>query len=242
MGTAAQSFPYIDEPVEKSALSVEPLATTPAASAPPADIQVAVVRQPRSKRIVDVTLAGTAILLLSPLLLVLLLAVAADTRANPIFVQERTGRGGRPFRMYKFRTMAKDAERRLEALRHLNEVPWPMFKIRKDPRITRLGRFLRSASLDELPQLLNIIKGDMSIVGPRPPLPHEVAVYSSDHARRLSVLPGLTGLWQVSGRADCTFELAVALDLRYIDTQSLRTDIAIILRTFSAVVRGKGAY
>jgi lipopolysaccharide/colanic/teichoic acid biosynthesis glycosyltransferase len=263
MEAAAQGYPYAevsDLGPEGSALElqvsvlepelsiVEPSTTTDRIGASPVaqpttrDVKVEIVRQPVAKRILDVALASVALAILAPFLTVLLVAVAADTGASPVFVQVRTGRGGKRFRMFKFRTMVADAESRLADLMHLNEVQWPMFKIRNDPRITKLGRFLRAASLDELPQLVNILKGDMSLVGPRPPLPHEVATYTSEQARRLSVLPGLTGLWQVSGRADCSFEQAVALDLHYIDHHHWRTDVAIMLRTFGAVIRRRGAY
>jgi lipopolysaccharide/colanic/teichoic acid biosynthesis glycosyltransferase len=249
METAAQGFPYAEVSVFEPELTVlepltEPNPVIDASAAPHArqEIEVQVVRQPVAKRVIDVALASVALAILAPFLTLLLVAVAADTGASPVFVQVRTGRGGRTFRMFKFRTMVADAESRLADLIHLNEVQWPMFKMRNDPRITKLGRFLRAASLDELPQLINIVKGEMSLVGPRPPLPHEVATYTPEQARRLSVLPGLTGLWQVSGRADCSFEQAVALDLHYIDNHRLRTDITIILRTFGAVFRRRGAY
>lgn len=250
METAAQGFPYVDtaliDDVVAPALVVPamvvPTLVVPAPPQAPPDLIVDIVRQPLVKRLMDVALASAALVVLAPMLAVLLVAVALDTRASPLFVQVRTGRGGKPFRMYKMRTMVADAEQRLRDLMHLNEVQWPMFKMRNDPRITRLGRFLRASSLDEVPQLINIVKGDMSLVGPRPPLPHEVAVYTGDQARRLSVLPGLTGLWQVSGRADCSFEQAVALDLDYIDHHTIWLDLAIMFQTFGAVIRGKGAY
>jgi lipopolysaccharide/colanic/teichoic acid biosynthesis glycosyltransferase len=242
METAAQTFPYVDVPTADDSGVHDEIAG--ARVLPPADLdtEVEIVRQSAAKRILDVTLTTIALAALAPILAVLLVAVAVDTGGKPVFVQVRTGRGGKRFRMFKLRTMVADAETRLADLIHLNEAQWPMFKMRNDPRITRLGRFLRAASLDELPQLINIVKGEMSLVGPRPPLPHEVATYTAEQARRLSVLPGLTGLWQVSGRADCSFEQAVALDLHYIATHSVRTDIVIILRTVGAVFRRKGAY
>jgi lipopolysaccharide/colanic/teichoic acid biosynthesis glycosyltransferase len=245
METAAQGFPYVDTALIDGVVApalVVPALVVPAPPQAPRDLTVDIVRQPLVKRLMDVALASAALVVLAPMLAVLLVAVALDTGASPLFVQVRTGRGGKPFRMYKMRTMVADAEQRLRDLMHLNEVQWPMFKMRNDPRITRLGRFLRASSLDEVPQLINIVKGDMSLVGPRPPLPHEVAVYTNDQARRLSVLPGLTGLWQVSGRADCSFEQAVALDLDYIDHHSIWLDLAIMFQTFGAVIRGKGAY
>jgi len=242
---AVQVFPYAEEVLVEADPGADAgvdVAAPVAVPAPAPDIAVEVVRQPLAKRIVDVVLASTALVALAPLLGILLVAVALDTGASPVFVQVRTGRGGKRFRMLKLRTMVADAEKRLAELIHLNEVQWPMFKMRNDPRITKLGRFLRASSMDELPQLINIVKGDMSLVGPRPPLPHEVAVYTAEQARRLSVLPGLTGVWQVSGRADCSFEQAVALDLGYIDNHSLGMDFHIMLRTFAAVLRRNGAY
>jgi len=245
MDNAAPGIAYTDAVVvanEAATMAASLVARALPPIAPAPDLLVATAGQPRIKRVIDLVLASTAMVILSPLLGVLLVAVRLDTGTSPVFVQVRTGRGGRRFRMYKLRTMVGDAEKRLADIIHLNEVQWPMFKMRNDPRITRLGRFLRASSLDELPQLLNIIKGDMSLVGPRPPLPHEVATYTRDQARRMSVLPGLTGLWQVSGRADCSFEQAVQLDLHYIDHYSLVLDLAIMLRTFAAVLRHKGAY
>ena len=223
-------------------LASSPIVAHPVAPAAVHDVRVETIRQSPAKRLVDICLAVSALAVLAPVFALLIVAVSLDTRATPIFVQVRTGRGGRRFRMYKFRTMVADAEKRLADVVHLNEVQWPLFKIRNDPRVTRLGRILRNTSLDELPQLLNIVRGEMSLVGPRPPLPHEVAVYTPEQARRLSVLPGLTGLWQVSGRSECSFEDAVALDLRYVESNRWWTDLVIILRTFGAVFRGKGAY
>jgi lipopolysaccharide/colanic/teichoic acid biosynthesis glycosyltransferase len=242
MEAAAQSLGAVDVAEPDLAPTIE-LIDAPAAVGPRAqDFAVATVQQPSLKRVIDVVLGSTMLVLLAPFMIVLLLAVALDTRATPVFVQVRTGRGGAPFRMLKVRTMYADAEKRLAEVRHLNEVQWPMFKIRNDPRVTRLGRLLRAASLDELPQLINVIKGEMSLVGPRPPLPHEVATYTPEQARRLSVRPGLTGLWQVSGRADCSFEEAVALDLSYIDEHRMVTDLRILLRTLKVVIRRTGAY
>ncbi len=144
--------------------------------------------------------------------------------------------------MYKFRTMYVDAEARLAEIRHLNQYDDVLFKIRDDPRVTRIGRILRRFSLDEIPQLVNVLLGQMSLVGPRPPLPREVAVYPADVRRRLAVKPGLTGLWQVSGRSDLPWEEAVKLDLRYVENWSFSLDLMILLRTLSAVCRASGAY
>jgi lipopolysaccharide/colanic/teichoic acid biosynthesis glycosyltransferase len=144
--------------------------------------------------------------------------------------------------MYKFRTMVVDAERLLDGLIERNEGDGVLFKMRDDPRITRTGRWLRRFSLDELPQLINVLRGEMSLVGPRPPLPEEVAAYPSDMRRRLAVSPGLTGLWQVSGRSDLSWEETVRLDLRYVENWSFSLDLVILLRTLSAVCRSSGAY
>ena len=165
------------------------------------------------------------------------------TSAGPaIFRQERVGRFGEPFQLYKFRTMVVDAELKKAALASQNDGNGLLFKVRSDPRVTRTGAWLRRWSLDELPQLLNVLKGDMSLVGPRPPLPDEVARYTDYVRRRLVVKPGITGLWQVSGRSDLPWEEAVRLDLRYVENWSLSLDLVILLRTLTAVCRGAGAY
>jgi exopolysaccharide biosynthesis polyprenyl glycosylphosphotransferase len=187
---------------------------------------------------------GAAVLLavLSPVLAGIALAIRVDSAGPVLFRQIRVGKDGREFEMYKFRTMHTDAEARLDQLRHLNESDGVLFKMRDDPRVTRVGRWLRRLSLDELPQLLNVFAGGMSFVGPRPPLPAEVAAYPDDVRRRLVVKPGMTGLWQVSGRSDLPWEEAVRLDLRYVENWSLSLDLVILLRTLSAVTRGAGAY
>jgi lipopolysaccharide/colanic/teichoic acid biosynthesis glycosyltransferase len=152
------------------------------------------------------------------------------------------GRGGDEFRVVKFRTMVVDAERLKGQLLESNEFDGVLFKIRNDPRITKVGALLRRYSLDELPQLLNVVRGEMSLVGPRPPLPDEVARYRTDVRRRLVVKPGMTGLWQVSGRSDLTWEESVRLDLRYVENWSLILDLQILWKTWSVVTRGEGAY
>jgi exopolysaccharide biosynthesis polyprenyl glycosylphosphotransferase len=177
-----------------------------------------------------------------PLLLAVALCVRCTSRGPVLFRQVRVGRDGRLFRIFKFRSMYVDAEARLAELRHLNEHDGVLFKIRDDPRVTPVGRYLRRFSLDELPQLLNVLLGQMSLVGPRPPLPVEVAAYADDVRRRLAVKPGMTGLWQVSGRSDLPWEEAVRLDLRYVENWSLSLDLVILLRTMTAVVRSSGAY
>jgi lipopolysaccharide/colanic/teichoic acid biosynthesis glycosyltransferase len=159
-----------------------------------------------------------------------------------LFRQVRVGKNGEEFCVYKFRSMHVDAEERLAALAELNESDGVLFKMRNDPRVTRVGRLLRRYSLDELPQLLNVILGDMALVGPRPPLPREVANYASDVHRRLLVKPGITGLWQVSGRSDLSWEDSVRLDLYYVENWSLALDLQILWKTFSAVLASRGAY
>jgi exopolysaccharide biosynthesis polyprenyl glycosylphosphotransferase len=188
--------------------------------------------------------AALALLVLAPLLAVCALAIRLDRNApGPAFFRQiRVGRHGKPFAIYKFRTMRDDAEDLLAELRALNEHDGALFKVRQDPRITRVGRFLRRYSLDELPQLINVLRGEMSLVGPRPPLPNEVAEYPADMLRRLVVRPGMTGLWQVSGRADLAWEEAMRLDLRYVENWTLTLDLIIMMRTASAVLRASGAY
>jgi len=189
-------------------------------------------------------LAALLVLLLaSPLLLGLALGVRLTSRGGALFRQTRVGVDGRTFTMYKFRSMYADAEARLAGLQALNESSdGLLFKMRDDPRITRIGTWLRRFSLDEVPQLLNVVKGDMSLVGPRPPLPREVAQYGADVRRRLLVRPGLTGLWQISGRSDLSWEESVRLDLHYVENWSLALDLMIIWKTVFAVLRRQGAY
>jgi len=194
------------------------------------------------KRLIDVVFAGAGLILLSPLLLIIALLIKLTSPGPVFFAQDRYGYNRRLFRMYKFRTMTVGAEAMQEQLEHLNEARGPVFKIRDDPRITPIGRFLRRTSLDELPQLFNVLKGDMSLVGPRP-LPKRDVNHFQDAwlMRRFSVLPGLTCLWQVSGRSNLGFDDWVTLDLAYIDRWSLRLDFLILLRTIPAVFKGTGA-
>jgi exopolysaccharide biosynthesis polyprenyl glycosylphosphotransferase len=194
------------------------------------------------KSIFDRCAAAVGLILAAPVLLVIAALIKCDSSGPVMFRQTRVGRGGVAFQIVKFRTMHTDAERRLETLRHLNENDGVLFKMKDDPRITRVGRWLRRLSLDELPQLINVVRGDMSLVGPRPPLPEEVAAYPSDMRRRLAVRPGITGLWQVSGRSDLSWAEAVRLDLRYVENWSFSLDCVILLRTLSAVCRSSGAY
>jgi exopolysaccharide biosynthesis polyprenyl glycosylphosphotransferase len=194
------------------------------------------------KRCIDVTAAGLGLVILSPLLLLISLLVATTSRGPIFFAQERYGFNRRRFRMYKFRTMVADAEQRQEALESLNEATGPVFKIRDDPRMTPLGRVLRRTSLDELPQLFNVLKGQMSLVGPRPlPLRDVGRFTEAALMRRFSVPPGLTCLWQISGRSDVGFDDWIRLDLEYIDRWSLALDCRILIMTLPAVVRGAGA-
>jgi exopolysaccharide biosynthesis polyprenyl glycosylphosphotransferase len=195
-----------------------------------------------AKTVFDRAGASLALIFLSPLLAFIAIAIRAGSNGPALFRQVRVGRDGREFTVLKFRTMVVDAERRKAALIQHNDHDGVLFKIRNDPRVTRTGAWLRRYSLDELPQLINVVRGDMSLVGPRPPLPDEVAQYGDDVRRRLVVRPGMTGLWQVSGRADLSWEESVRLDLRYVENWSLTLDLQILWKTWSAVARGAGAY
>lgn len=195
-----------------------------------------------AKRMFDVTVSGALIILSLPLMAVLAALIKIDSKGPVLFRQERVGIEGTHFKMLKFRTMVVDAEHLLPQLMHQSEGNGVLFKMKNDPRVTHVGRFLRKFSLDELPQLLNIFGGSMSLVGPRPPLPREVEAYESDVRRRLLVKPGLTGLWQVSGRSNLSWQDSVRLDLYYVENWSLAADLVILLRTVRAVFRGTGAY
>jgi exopolysaccharide biosynthesis polyprenyl glycosylphosphotransferase len=192
------------------------------------------------KRFVDVMGAGLALAMLSPLLAAIAILIRLDSAGPVLYCAPRAGRKGRRFRCYKFRTMVSNAEELKDHLRENNQRSGPFFKIASDPRITRLGRFLRRYSLDELPQLANVVKGDMSLVGPRPHPMDDVAAYEIEHLARLDVTPGITGLWQVSARRDPSFQVVMKLDREYIRTWSMMSDIRILLRTFAAVTRGSG--
>lgn len=194
------------------------------------------------KEIWERAVALGALTLLAPVLLALIVLIRLDSPGPALFRQLRVGRDERGFTMYKLRTMTLGADRQVLELHAQNEADGSLFKIRSDPRVTRLGRFLRRYSLDELPQLWNVVRGDMALVGPRPPLPGEVAAYESDTHRRMAVKPGLTGLWQVSGRSDLPWAQSIRLDLFYVDNWSLGLDLVIVLRTFHAVVSHAGAY
>ena len=216
---------------------------------PVSGLQLLYVEQPEftgptrvMKEAFDRVSAAAALVLVSPLLVMIAVAIRLTSSGPTIFRQVRVGQDGRAFTVYKFRTMVVDAERRLRDLRHLNESNEVLFKLREDPRVTPVGRVLRRLSLDELPQLVNVLVGDMSLVGPRPALPSETEQWGRATARRLLVKPGITGLWQVSGRSDLSWEDSVRLDLYYVENWSFAGDIQILWKTLSAVVRGSGAY
>jgi exopolysaccharide biosynthesis polyprenyl glycosylphosphotransferase len=195
------------------------------------------------KSSIDRLVAGVALIALAPAFVAIALAIRLTSRGPVLFRQERVGlRGGRTFTIWKFRTMVAGAERRVDEVAHLNEHDGPLFKIRQDPRVTAVGRWLRRFSIDELPQLVNVLRGDMSLVGPRPPLPSEVAGYRDEAGRRLLVKPGMTGLWQVGGRALLPWEEAVRLDLYYVENWSVALDLMVLWKTFGAVLHGRGAY
>lgn len=195
------------------------------------------------KRVIDVACTSLALIVLSPVLLAIAIIVkCSDPKGPVIFKQIRVGQHGKTFTMFKFRSMYMDAEERKKELEHLNETSGPTFKMKNDPRIYPMGRILRKFSLDELPQLFNILRGDMSIVGPRPPIPAETATYTSWHNMRLAVKPGLTCIWQVSGRSNISFEDWMRLDNQYIQNNSIKEDIILIAKTFKVVFKGDGAY
>lgn len=195
-----------------------------------------------AKRLFDIVVSAFLIIAMLPIMAVIAVLIKFDDRGPIFFSHERVGIEGKRFRMHKFRSMVVDAEHRLAELEEINEGKGVLFKVRNDPRITKPGRFLRKYSLDEVPQLFNIFSGSMSLVGPRPPLPSEVAAYEHDVRRRLLVKPGLTGLWQVSGRSDLSWQDSVRLDLYYVENWSLAGDLVIMLRTIRAVFRSTGAY
>lgn len=196
----------------------------------------------REKRVFDSIVAGAIIALGMPLWAALALLVKVTSKGPVFYKQERIGRGGVPFKMFKFRSMVCDADARLAQLQARNQADGPLFKMKDDPRVTSVGRWMRKFSLDEFPQLLNVVRGEMSLVGPRPPLPRELMQYTEHDFRRLEVLPGMTGLWQVSGRSKLTFRDMVRLDTFYIDNWSLGLDLSLLARTVPAVVLARGAY
>ena len=198
--------------------------------------------QVAAKRALDIVMSMFAVVMLTPLLLVVALMVRVTSRGPVFYVQERVGRGGQPFRMVKFRSMYRDAhDRRFEHVEQ-NMHQGPIFKIRNDPRITPVGRAIRRLSIDELPQFFNVLTGHMSLVGPRPPLPEEFLDYTERERQRLLVKPGVTCIWQVSGRSDIDFQTWVDMDLDYIETWSMRLDFKLLAKTVPAVLTGRGAY
>lgn len=195
------------------------------------------------KRLIDIFGSFVGLILLSPLFFVVAYKIKKEDPEGPVFFsQDRVGKNGIIFKMYKFRSMCVDAEEKLETLLQHNEVEDAMFKMKDDPRVTKIGKFIRKTSIDELPQLLNVLKGEMSLVGPRPPLVREVAEYSAYDRQRLLIKPGCTGLWQVSGRNHVGFDEMVRLDLRYISKLSIKNDLKIVMRTIKVVVQPNGAY
>lgn len=197
-----------------------------------------------AKRILDLLLASSGLILISPVMLWIVYKIHKDEPAAcpVIFAQKRVGRNGKLFTMYKFRSMCVDADEQLTGILKKNELKGAMFKIKEDPRITEFGKFIRRTSLDELPQLINVIKGDMSLIGPRPPLQREVAEYTQVDLQRLLVKPGCSGLWQVSGRNEVDFDEMVEFDLIYIQTLSIRQDLSLILKTIKVMLKPDGAY
>ena len=196
----------------------------------------------RGKRLLDILMVCLFLPFLIPLMLLTALAIRLDSAGSVLFRQRRVGKWGQEFNCYKFRSMYMDADERKQELMEQNEADEIVFKIRNDPRVTRVGRIIRKLSIDEIPQIFNVLKGEMSIVGPRPPVPIEVEHYQYDHFYRLDAVPGITGLQQISGRSDVTFKRWVELDLMYIQEQSLWKDIEIIIKTIPAVISRKGAY
>ncbi|OAA86932.1 sugar transferase [Clostridium ljungdahlii] len=193
------------------------------------------------KRCIDLILSFMGIIVFSPMMLMVSIAIKLDSKGPAIFFQMRVGKNGKLFKMYKFRSMVDDAEELLDKLQSKNEMTGPMFKIKKDPRITRVGKFIRKTSIDELPQLFNVIKGDMSLVGPRPNLPHEVEKFTEYQKKKLLVKPGLTCYWQVMGRSSIDFDDWMRLDLEYIKDRSTMLDIKLIFRTLGVFFGDKNA-
>ena len=195
------------------------------------------------KRAMDILISGTALVLFSPFLLMVALLIVLDDPGPVFYTQVRVGQNGSTFRFFKFRSMRVGADKMKDQLMQQNESKdGVIFKMKRDPRVTRIGRFLRRFSVDEAPQILNVLLGDLAVVGPRPPIPREVALYTLEERKRLHVKPGLTCLWQIQGRSEIPFKEQVRLDLQYISSQSLWSDILIILKTVPAVLLGRGAY
>lgn len=197
---------------------------------------------PISKRAFDILASSTALIILSPVFLATSLAIKLDSKGNVFYAQERVGKDNKHFKMYKFRSMCMDADKQLEALKDKNEREGATFKIKDDPRITKVGKFIRKYSIDELPQLINILKGDMSIVGPRPALPQEVATYPEEAKIRLTVPQGLTCIWQIYERDNPKFSVQVKLDKEYVEKKGFWFDLKLIFLTVPSVLSGKSAY
>lgn len=195
-----------------------------------------------AKRFIDVVGAAVGLLLFSPLILLFAILIKLDSKGSVFYKAQRLGKCGKPFQFFKLRSMCLGAHESRGRLMHLNQVKGPVFKLFDDPRITRVGRFMRKCSIDELPQLYNVLKGDMSLVGPRPPIPEEVAKYEPWQLRRLSLKPGITCLWQISGRSRLGFDEWMRLDIEYINNQSFWMDVKILLRTIPAVLLREGAF
>lgn len=193
------------------------------------------------KRLIDIIASLLGILCLSPLMIIVAVLIKIDSKGLIIFSQERVGKNGQIFKMYKFRSMVANAEEMLDRLKDKNEMSGPMFKIKEDPRITKIGKIIRKTSIDELPQLFNVLKGDMSLVGPRPNLPNEVAEFSPYHRKKLLVKPGLTCYWQVMGRNEIGFEEWMELDIKYLKERDLWIDIKLIIKTFFVLFGDKNA-
>lgn len=196
-----------------------------------------------TKRVIDASFSAIGLILLLPIFIIVAVLIKIEDRKGSVFFsQERVGKDGKVFYMYKFRSMVSNAEDMLDELLDLNEANGPLFKMKEDPRVTKIGRFIRKTSIDELPQLLNVLTGEMSLVGPRPALPREVATYSLHEKQRLKVLPGLTCFWQVEGRSNVSFEEQVFLDLKYIKNRSVLLDFSLIFRTIKVLFGSKDAY
>jgi lipopolysaccharide/colanic/teichoic acid biosynthesis glycosyltransferase len=193
------------------------------------------------KRTLDITFSSLALLVTAPVMLGIAIAIRMDSEGDTFYKAQRIGRKGRTFSCYKFRTMVNNADQLKADLEHMNERDSVLFKIAKDPRVTRIGRVLRKYSLDELPQFYNVLRGDMSLVGPRPPMASEVEKYDLAHLRRLDVLPGITGLWQVEARQDPSFDSYISLDTAYVENWSLLMDLRILARTVGVVFSGTGS-
>lgn len=194
------------------------------------------------KRLFDIVAATCGIVILSPLMIIIAVLIKAEDHGPVFYKQVRVGKNGKTFKMYKFRSMFVNADKMLDRLKEQNDVDGPMFKMKDDPRVTKIGHFIRKHSLDELPQFLNVLKGDMSLVGPRPPLPSEVAEYSEYDKQRLLVIPGCTGLWQVTERNEVGFNEMVQLDIQYIKRASFMFDLWIIWKTVEIVIKPNGSY